>query len=103
MELRLRLVKDDLINSTIDALSCFSETGVRCGVLKQELTIEYQGEEGQDAGGLRRQFFDMFTGEVRKSPLWKQTATGSLCPVDKAALRGAAAAGSRQHMEACGR
>ena len=102
MELRLKLEKKDLLFSTIDALSSFSEMGVRCGVLKQELKLEYHGEEGQDAGGLRRQFFDMFTSELKKSKLWTQTALGSLRPVDEASVQSGAGE-VRQHMETCGR
>lgn len=77
--------------------------GVRCGVLKQPLTIEYVGEAGQDAGGLRRQFFDLFTAELPASRLWTHTDAGGLRPVDRAALTAEAAAQLRPHMEACGR
>ena len=78
---------------------------MRCGVLRQELRIEYAGEEGQDAGGLRRQFFDLFSTELAQSPLWTQTAAGGLRPADSAVRRGgaAAAAALRSHMETAGR
>mgnify|MGYP001478367310 CR=1 FL=1 len=81
------------------------QVGVRCGVLRQELRIEYAGEEGQDAGGLRRQFFDLFSTELAQSPLWTQTAAGGLRPADSAVRRGgaAAAAALRSHMETAGR
>ena len=81
------------------------QVGVRCGVLRQELRIEYAGEEGQDAGGLRRQFFDLFSTELAQSQLWTQTAAGGLRPADSAARRGgaAAAAALRPHMETAGR
>ena len=91
LELKLRLVRGALLRSTCDALGAFSEMGVRCGVLKQELKIEYVGENGQDAGGLRRQFFDLFAAELARSDLWTQTPTGSLCPADAAAAAAAAA------------
>ena len=102
---------------------------LHAGVLRQELTIEYEGEEGEDAGGLRRQFFDQFTTELKASPFWAQTAAGSLRPTDSAVLAAAAGvasgggggsaaapagsgsrgggggegAGLRLHMETCGR
>jgi len=79
---------------------------VRCGVLRQELRIEYVGEEGQDAGGLRRQFFDLFSSELARSPLWSLSAAGGLRPTDSAARRGgaaAAAAAMRAHMRTAGR
>ena len=103
LELRLRLVRRELLGSAIEALGAFSEMGVRCGVLKQPLTIEYVGEAGQDAGGLRRQFFDLFTAELPASRLWTHTDAGGLRPVDRAALTAEAAAQLRPHMEACGR
>ena len=109
MELRLRLRRDDLLGTTIESLGAFSEVGVRCGVLKQELIIEYRGEAGLDAGGLRRQFFDLFTSELKTSPLWACTAAGGLRPADAAAAGGggaaaaAAAAAARAHMVTCGR
>ena len=49
MELVLKLDKDHLLSSTVGALSGFSEMGVRCGVLKQMLTIIYKGEQVQTA------------------------------------------------------
>ena len=78
---------------------------MRCGVLRQELRIEYAGEEGQDAGGLRRQFFDLFSSELARSPLWSLSAAGGLRPADGAARRGgaAAAAAMRAHMRTAGR
>jgi hypothetical protein len=82
------------------------QVGVRCGVLRQELRIEYAGEEGQDAGGLRRQFFDLFSSELAQSHLWTQTSAGGLRPADSAARRGggaAAGAALRPHMETAGR
>jgi len=112
MELRLRLVHNHLLSSTIEGLGAFSEVGIRCGVLRQELTIEYEGQEGQDAGGLLRQFFDLFTLELQTSELWAQTAAGGLVPADAAAASqwGTAAAAAqsptaqlRPHMETCGR
>jgi len=103
LELRLRLVRRELLGSAIEALGAFSEMGVRCGVLKQPLTIEYVGEAGQDAGGLRRQFFDLFTAELPASRLWTHTDAGGLRPVDRAALSAEAAAQLRPHMLACGR
>ena len=108
MEFRLRLVRNHLLSSTTEALSAFSEVGIRCGVLRQELTIEYEGQEGQDAGGLLRQFFDLFTSELQSSELWAQTAAGSLVPADAAAasrwgIGAAPSAQLRPHMETCGR
>jgi hypothetical protein len=100
--LKLNLVSEDLLNSAIRALSSFSDMGVRCGVLKQELYIEYEGQSGEDAGGLRRQFFDTFTRELRESSLWAQTPLGSLRPADEAAV-GAGNAEAQTHMETCGR
>ena len=125
-------------------------SGVRCGILRQELTIEcvcvcvcarvracvcvcdlvvsilcelcsengararacvcftrYAGESGTDAGGLRRQFFDLFTTQLKESPFWCVTATGSLRPADISALGAASRAADegalRQNMETCGR
>ena len=106
MELSLRLTRERLLESVIEALGAFSEVGIRCGVLRQPLTIEYQHETGQDAGGLRRQFFDLFTSELAASALWTRTAAGGLRPADEAALRpsGAPTYAMRPgHMEACGR
>ena len=108
MELRLRLTHGKLLGSTVDGLSAFSEVGVRCGVLRQELLIEYDGETGQDAGGLRRQFFDLFSSELVASGLWTTTAAGGLRPLDDVLAtqldRDAAdAARRRRHMETCGR
>lgn len=115
MELRLRLTHGNLLGSTIEALGAFSEMGVRCGVLRQELKIEYEGDAGEDAGGLLRQFFDLFSAELTRSPLWIQTAAGGLRPVDESggssAEAGASAGGGgvlpasrrRAHMVACGR
>ena len=74
-----------------------------CGVLKQELIIEYQGEGGQDAGGLLRQFFDLFTTELQSCGHWALTAAGGLCPADSAEAGGAPGAPLRAHMETCGR
>lgn len=57
-----------------------------------------------DAGGLRRQFFDMFTGELQTSGLWTRSAAGNLRPVDGPAAEGATGRASlRTHMETCGR
>ena len=49
---QIKLDKDALLGSTTMALSGFSEMGIRCGVFKQELLVEYRGSEGEDAGGL---------------------------------------------------
>ena len=114
MELKLRLDKEHLLSSTSSALGAFSEMGVRCGVLKQELTIQFLGEEGLDAGGLRRQFFDRFTNELKASTLWTLTPAGSLRPADAAAGGGFSAGKAipanaddsverRRHFETCGR
>ena len=62
------------------------------GLLRQELIIEFEGESGEDAGGLRRQFFDKFTSELVSSPCWQQTAAGGLRPADTAARAGGGAA-----------
>ncbi len=80
--------------------------GVRCGVLRQELTIEYAGESGEDAGGLRRQFFDQFTTELKASPLWcvvREPCAVSYSLINCLAGAGAgagAAAGPRRRREA---
>jgi hypothetical protein len=107
LELRLRLTRGNLLGSTIQALGAFSEVGVRSGVLRQELKIEYAGEKGQDAGGLLRQYFDLLSGELARSKLWTHTAAGGLRPVDDVLARAAAASSSghelRAHMETCGR
>ena len=59
--------------------------------------------QGEDAGGLRRQFFDRFTSELKVSGLWMQTPAGSLRPVDVAAVQAASSADAAAHMVTCGR
>ena len=88
----MRLVKENLLESTVGQLGSFSEMAVFSGLLRQELIIEFEGESGEDAGGLRRQFFDKFTSELVSSPCWQQTAAGGLRPADTAARAGGGAA-----------
>jgi hypothetical protein len=109
MELRLRLRKGALLPSAIGELGGFSEAGVRAGALRQELLIEYEDSPGEDAGGLRRQFFDEIPHEMLATgcaaaaaaaaapvaggapqpqpgdtPLWQLTPAGALRPLDGA-------------------
>eukprot|EP01047_Picozoa_sp_COSAG01_P040267 COSAG01_NODE_3379_length_6171_cov_17.073287_3_plen_343_part_00 len=107
MELRLRLRKGALLPSAIGELGGFSEAGVRAGALRQELLIEYEDSPGEDAGGLRRQFFDEIPHEMLAAgcaaaaaaapaaggapqpqpgdtPLWQLTPAGALRPLDGA-------------------
>ena len=70
------------------------------------LLPRYVGEVGQDAGGLRRMFFDLFAHELAVHPLWTLTPTGSLRPADSfsAAVRQMTISGElEEHMRTVGR
>ena len=66
MELKLQLKKGEILGSAIVGLSTFSESGVRAGMLRQVLSVQFDADPAEDAGGPRRQFFDEFP-QVRSS------------------------------------
>lgn len=60
--LELEVRRDDIVNNTLNQLSqlCHQSTYS----LKKPLLIKFQGEEGEDAGGVRKEFFLLILREI---------------------------------------
>mmetsp|Transcript_73392 Transcript_73392/g.192432 ORF Transcript_73392/g.192432 Transcript_73392/m.192432 type:complete len:682 (+) Transcript_73392:82-2127(+) len=73
----LQVNRQDVLGTAISCIAAASPADLR-----RPVEIRFEGEAGEDAGGLRREFFNEFGRAMAQDQhLWKLTPAGSLVPV----------------------